>query len=91
MTTMSLIAASDAVATALQRAGAHPGMARAAARALVLAEAQGMASHGLSRVTQYAAHLRNGRVAGNAVPSVRHAKGGAVLVDAHEGLGFRGL
>lgn len=88
MATLSLSAACEAVAGALQRAGANPGMAQAAARALVLAEAQGLGSHGLSRVAQYAAHLRNGRVAGEAVPSVRHAKGGALLVDAHEGLAF---
>jgi (2R)-3-sulfolactate dehydrogenase (NADP+) len=88
MVTLSLDAAREAVAHALQRAGANPGMAQAAARALVLAEAQGLGSHGLSRVAQYAAQLRNGRVAGEAVPSVRHAKGGAVLVDAHEGLAF---
>jgi (2R)-3-sulfolactate dehydrogenase (NADP+) len=88
MATLSLDAAREAVTGALQRAGANPSMAQAAARALVLAEAQGLGSHGLSRVTQYAAHLRNGRVAGEAVPSVRHAKGGALLVDAHEGLAF---
>jgi (2R)-3-sulfolactate dehydrogenase (NADP+) len=63
-------------------------MALATARALVLAEAQGLGSHGLSRVDQYATHLRNGRVAGDAVADVLHAKGGAVLVDAHEGLAF---
>jgi (2R)-3-sulfolactate dehydrogenase (NADP+) len=39
-------------------------------------------------VDQYATHLRNGRVAGDAVADVLHAKGGAVLVDAHEGLAF---
>jgi len=35
------------VAAALQAAGANPLMAQATARALVLAEAQGLASHGL--------------------------------------------
>ena len=57
-------------------------MAEAAARALVLAEAQGLGSHGLSRVAQYATHLRNGRADGAAVPRVVHARGGAALVDA---------
>ena len=41
-------------------------MAESTARALVLAEAQGLGSHGLSRVAQYATHLRNGRVDGAA-------------------------
>jgi (2R)-3-sulfolactate dehydrogenase (NADP+) len=88
MATLSLNEAREAVARSLQRAGANEVMAAATARALVLAEAQGLASHGLSRVGQYTTHLRNGRVDGSAVPTVRHAKGGAVLIDAHEGLAF---
>ena len=88
MTSLSLDAARDLVAQALRRAGANPAMAAAAARALVLAEAQGLGSHGLARVTQYATHLRNGRVDGAAVPAVRAARGGAVLIDACDGLAF---
>jgi (2R)-3-sulfolactate dehydrogenase (NADP+) len=65
-----------------------PAMADSTARALVLAEAQGLGSHGLSRVAQYATHLRNGRVNGAAVPQVLRRKGGALLVDAREGLAF---
>ena len=76
------------VAAALARAGASPAMAESTARALVLAEAQGLGSHGLSRVAQYATHLRNGRVDGQAVASVVRRKGGAVLVSAGEGLAF---
>ena len=63
-------------------------MADSTARALVDAEAQGLASHGLSRVPQYATHLANGRADGAAVPSVRKSRGGAVLIDAHSGLAF---
>lgn len=88
MTTMSLQEAREAVATALRSAGANDAMATAAARALVLAEAQGLGSHGLGRVAQYATHLRNGRVNGHAVPKLRREKGAAVLIDAHEGLAF---
>jgi (2R)-3-sulfolactate dehydrogenase (NADP+) len=88
MATLSLQQARDMVAQALRRAGANETMAAAAARALVLAEAQGLGSHGLSRVSQYATHLRNGRVNGQALPSLRNAKGGAALVDAHDGLAF---
>jgi (2R)-3-sulfolactate dehydrogenase (NADP+) len=76
------------VAQALQAAGAQPRMAEAAARSLVLAESQGLGSHGLSRVAQYAAHLRNGRVDGQAVPRIARERGGAVLIDAGEGLAF---
>ena len=76
------------VQAALAAAGASPGMAANAARALVLAEAQGLGSHGLSRVAQYATHLRNGRVDGSAVARVVRRKGGAIVVDAGEGLAF---
>jgi (2R)-3-sulfolactate dehydrogenase (NADP+) len=76
------------VQRALERAGANAAMAEATARALVLAEAQGIGSHGLSRVPQYATHLKNGRVAGTAVPRVARERGAAVQVDAGEGLAF---
>lgn len=88
MATLTLQQARDAVAQALRTAGANATMADATARALVLAEAQGLGSHGLSRIGQYTTHLRNGRVNGHAVPTLRHAKGGAALIDAHEGLAF---
>ena len=76
------------VAAVLQHAGAHEVMAQTTANALVLAESQGIGSHGLSRVNQYATHLRNGRVDGQAKPSVIKRKGGALLIDAKEGLAF---
>jgi (2R)-3-sulfolactate dehydrogenase (NADP+) len=76
------------VANDLRRAGANDLMAEITARALVLAESQGMSSHGLSRVAQYATHLRNGRVDGAALPWVSRKKGATVLVDAREGLAF---
>ncbi len=76
------------VANELTRAGANEAMAQATASGLVLAEAQGLGSHGLSRVAQYSTHLRNGRANGAAQPNVLRRKGGAVLVDAQEGLAF---
>jgi len=76
------------VAAALQAAGASPAMAASTARSLVLAEAQGQGGHGLSRVAQYATHLRNGRVNGAAQAVVLRRKGGALVVDAQEGLAF---
>jgi (2R)-3-sulfolactate dehydrogenase (NADP+) len=76
------------VVEALQRAGASEAMAQSTARALVDAEAQGLSSHGISRVAQYTTHLRNGRADGNAVAAVVKSRGGAVLVDAGCGLAF---
>jgi (2R)-3-sulfolactate dehydrogenase (NADP+) len=88
MARLSLAEVERVVAAALQRAGAGVEMAHATARALVLAQSQGLGSHGLSRVAQYVAHLRNGRVDGQAVPAVVAQRGGAALVDAREGLAF---
>ncbi len=88
MTRMSIDEAAARVTQALTRAGASPAMAASTARALVLAETQGLGSHGLSRVAQYATHLANGRVNGKASAKVLHRKGGALLIDAEEGLAF---
>jgi (2R)-3-sulfolactate dehydrogenase (NADP+) len=76
------------VAKALRSAGASTAMAECTARALVLAEAQGLGSHGLSRVAQYSTHLRNGRAVGSAKATLLKRKDGALLVDAQEGLAF---
>ena len=73
---------------ALQRAGASHAQAESTARALVAAEAQGLASHGLSRVPMYASHLKQGRVNGQAEPRVLARKAAAVLVDAQDGFAF---
>ena len=73
---------------ALVAAGANAAMGASTARALVAADAQGLASHGVSRVPQYAGFLKNGRADGGAVAAVSRAKGGALLVDAKNGLAF---
>ena len=88
MTRLSIDEAATRVTQALTRAGASPAMAASTARALVLAETQGLGSHGLSRVAQYATHLANGRVNGTASAKVLHRKGSALLIDAEEGLAF---
>ena len=88
MAQLSIDQATNLVLRALQNAGASAAMAAATTRALVQAEAQGLASHGLSRVPQYAAHLRNGRADGGAVAVVVRSKGAALLVDARQGLAF---
>lgn len=88
MATLTLDAAKAAVARVLQNAGANEAMARATAKALVLAEAQGIGSHGLGRVTQYATHLRNGRVDGAARAALLRERGGCAVIDAACGLAF---
>ena len=79
----------DLVRQALMGAGASAQQADSTARALVVAQAQGLASHGLSRVPMYAAHIAAGRVDGRAVPKVVNgSKGGAALIDAGDGFAF---
>ena len=72
----------------LERAGASPTMAASTAAALVAADARGLHSHGVSRIPQYAAHLRNGRADGNAIPRVVVQRASVALVDAASGLAF---
>ena len=88
MATLDLKSLHELAAAALRGAGANPDMADSTASALVYADAQGLASHGVSRVPSYAAHVRNGRAVGSAVPRVVQQRGGAVLVDAGAGLAF---
>ena len=88
MANLSLQEAQDLVVKALRLAGAGETMALSTARALVRADAQGLASHGLSRVPQYASHLRNGRADGKAQAAVIKEKAAALLVDARQGLAF---
>ena len=73
---------------ALARSGASEAMARATARALAAAEAEGLASHGASRIPQYCGHVKNGRANGKAVPVIARDSKAACLVDANGGLAF---
>lgn len=88
---LSLDEAEALARAALAAAGASAEMAARTAEALVQAEAAGQAGHGLSRVPQYAAFLRNGRADGAAVPRIVNERGGAVLVDARHGLAYPAL
>jgi (2R)-3-sulfolactate dehydrogenase (NADP+) len=73
---------------ALLRAGAHAGMAGAAARHLVAAEEQGLPTHGMSRVPFYCSMLRNGRADGAARPSLKSDRGAACLIDNADDLPY---
>ena len=88
MTMIALAELREFASRALQHAGASETMAMMTAAALVDAEAQGLSSHGIARVAQYATHLRNGRADGRAIPVIAGERGGAVLIDARCGLAF---
>ena len=88
MPNYSLLQLTDIVQRSLANAGASIAVATTTAHALVSAEAQGLSSHGIARVPQYALHLRNGRADGKAVPGIIRSKGATLLVDAKSGLAF---
>ncbi len=83
---MSLERARNIVADVLIRNGTAEANARAVARALVLAEADGQDGHGVARLSSYVAQVRSGKVDGAAVPTVSQTAPGVVVIDA--GLGF---
>ena len=74
--------------TALARAGANSKMADAAARHLVRAEAQGLPTHGMSRVPFYCGMLRKGRADGAAQPAMVADRAGVCLIDNRDGLPY---
>lgn len=73
---------------ALERAGASAGNAASTARALVYADSQGLSGHGVSRVAMYVAHMKHGRIDGAATAHIVKDSGGAILIDAADGLAF---
>jgi (2R)-3-sulfolactate dehydrogenase (NADP+) len=73
---------------ALERAGANSKMADAAARHLVRAEAQGLPTHGMSRVPFYCGMLRKGRADGAAQPAMVADRAGVCLIDNRDGLPY---
>lgn len=70
---------------ALMAAGASQANAAAVARSTMLAERDGIRSHGLLYVPIYAEHVRCGKVDGKARPVVSQPRAGAVVVDAATG------
>src|SRR3954470_3640384 len=73
---------------ALERAGANDRMAETTAEHLVRAEAQGLPTHGMSRVPFYCGMLKNGRADGAARPKLVADKGAVCLIDNADGLPY---
>jgi (2R)-3-sulfolactate dehydrogenase (NADP+) len=89
--TLTLTAAEERTASVLQASGAAPAAARSVARALVLAQADGLSGHGLIRLATYAAQLRAGKVDGQALPAVEQTYPGSLRVDARNGFAYPAL
>ena len=88
MARLSIAELTVLAAAALRQSGASETMANVTARCLVAADAQGLATHGVARVSTYCAHLRSGRAKGDAVPKLVRESAAACLIDADTGLGF---
>ncbi|WP_449242312.1 Ldh family oxidoreductase [Desulfovibrio sp.] len=73
---------------ALVRAGAPEDVAALVVEALVLAECDGLPTHGFSRLPFYADHVRHGRVRADARPVVTRPRPAVVRVDACDGFAF---
>jgi len=73
---------------AIERAGARPAMAAAAARHLVAAELHGLPTHGMSRVPFYCSFLKTGRSDGSGAPVLLAERGAACLIDNRDALPY---
>jgi len=88
MATLALAEAEELVANALTRSRTSAENARAVAKALVLAEADGIKSHGLIRLPLYAAQAKKGKVDGFATPSAKRTRPGVAVIDANNGFAY---
>ncbi|MEZ5851205.1 MAG: Ldh family oxidoreductase [Hyphomicrobiaceae bacterium] len=86
--TIGAAALQDTIGRALVAAGTGTANAACVARALTLAEIDGEAGHGLSRVPSYTAQVRAGKVKGDAAVTARRPRPAALVVDAGYGFAY---
>ena len=84
-------AVTDLVTRALVASGASRPNAVSTATALVAAQVDGQAGHGLSRVASYAAQLRTGKIDGYAAPVSTRTRAASVRIDARGGFAYPAL
>ncbi|MCC1482456.1 Ldh family oxidoreductase [Roseibaca sp. Y0-43] len=89
-TTLSLADARQLVVDVFAKAGMPAHLAAPAAQALVMAEQEGLPSHGLARAPFYAAQMVAGKVVADAAPTVER-DGAVIRVDAGLGLAFAAI
>lgn len=91
MPVLALKEAETLAAAALCRCRTSDANAALVARALVIAEAEGLISHGLLRLPIYAGQTRCGKIDGHAVPEVNLPRPALALVDAQNGFAYPAL
>ncbi len=88
MTRVSFERAEARLTDIFAAAGASPANAASVAWALVMAEADGLKGHGLSRVPTYLAMLKSGKIDGQVVPKASRPKPGVLAIDAGHGFAY---
>lgn len=88
MPRLPLEAAVAWVADIFARHGASPVAAASVGRALVLAEADDLGGHGLSRIASYVDILKSGKIDGKASPTLTRPRPGTIMVDAACGFSY---
>ncbi len=91
MHSLSIADATALATAALEQAGASAVMAASTAAALIAAEIDGQAGHGLSRVPSYAGQLRTGKADGKAVPAWSQLLPATARIDVRFGLAYPAL
>lgn len=88
---ISLDDARSLIAAALSAAGVTDGVARSVADALVAAEAEGQVGHGFSRLGDYLAQVRSGKINRQARIKVARRGPASLRIDADRGFAFPAL
>ncbi|MEM6439876.1 MAG: Ldh family oxidoreductase [Pseudomonadota bacterium] len=88
---LSLSDAEALIHSALGSAGVGDAVAASVARALVAAEAEGQVGHGFSRLGDYAAQVRSGKINPRAEVRVTRRGPASVLIDADRGFAYPAL
>jgi (2R)-3-sulfolactate dehydrogenase (NADP+) len=88
MTRLSFAQAETRLTEIFSETGASPANAASVAWALVMAEADGLKGHGLSRVPTYLAMLKSGKIDGQVVPKASRPKPGVLAIDAGHGFAY---
>ena len=91
LVTLSTAEAESLIARALIGSGVQEPAAASVARALVAAEAEGQVGHGFSRLADYAAQARSGKVNTSAKVTVDSVYTTSIRVDADHGFAYPAL
>jgi len=88
MTTLPLTDFHQLIVDVLVQSGTSPENAKPVADALTAAEADGLSSHGSSRILSYADQVKVGKIDGRAIPQLSDLSTAALKVDACSGFAY---